>query len=95
MCSSKFKFSNLLKTQIKSHPWENPYNLTLCGKCFISCHHIKQHMKNHAGDIPYPCALCGKKLSPGISKKENFGFKLERVNETKPYVARDGSPGNI
>ena len=53
-----------LKKDVKTHSYGNPYQCTLCDKCFINEKELKIHIKDtHTGEKSFQFTHCDKTFS--------------------------------
>ncbi|CDW83505.1 zinc finger protein 39 [Stylonychia lemnae] len=80
-CKKPFRHSGNLKTHIRSHTNERPFQcqFPLCGLSFITKGHLKTHMINHSNEKPFKCHICGisysQKSRLEIHLRKHFGIK--------------------
>ncbi|KAG6459651.1 hypothetical protein O3G_MSEX011514 [Manduca sexta] len=61
-CHKTFTTNNNLKTHIRAHKGERPYECNECGKGFTSKGILIDHLRIHTGEKPYMCPFCGKRF---------------------------------
>lgn len=60
-CDMKFDQRSTLKTHLKSHRSEKPYECDLCHQHFSNLQHVKRHIEViHNGETNYQCEYCNK-----------------------------------
>eukprot|EP00347_Sterkiella_histriomuscorum_P013150 403365818 len=82
-CKKPFRHSGNLKTHIRSHTNERPFQcqFPLCGLSFITKGHLKTHMINHSNEKPFKCHIC--KIS--YSQKSRLEIHLRKHFGIKPF----------
>ena len=55
-----FRKPSLVIQHERSHTGVRPYCCDICGRCFITVHHLRRHKSVHSEEKPYKCDKCDK-----------------------------------
>lgn len=70
-CDQSFARNVTLRTHLRTHTREAPYECKVCGKCFRQDATLRGHMFIHTG-VGVPCGICNKMFARAIDVKKHM-----------------------
>uniref|UniRef100_A0A3Q1EGH3 C2H2-type domain-containing protein n=1 Tax=Acanthochromis polyacanthus TaxID=80966 RepID=A0A3Q1EGH3_9TELE len=63
LCGRNCLKASALKTHLRVHSGERPFQCPVCKKSFVQQAHMMEHQRIHTGERPYTCDECGKSFT--------------------------------
>lgn len=67
ICQKRFTAGGTLKSHLRIHNGEKPFECDVCEKSFTSSSNLRAHYRIHTGEKPFECITCNKKWAKKIS----------------------------
>ena len=89
LCGKTYARQSTLRTHMKSHNGEKPYQCSICQKSFTQAANLTAHLRTHSGEKPFKCPVCHR----GFSQSSSVTTHMRTHSGDRPYKCNVCSKG--
>lgn len=81
ICGKSYVRPATLRSHVKSHSGEKPYQCSICHKSFTQATNLTAHLRTHSGEKPFTCRVCHR----GFSQSSSVTTHMRTHSGDRPY----------